>query len=537
MGLFDIISRLLGRQQAPAYCPQCGAIYSWDGRPCRYCGYPDNAEGADNVITARKGTAAGKLLDGLNTDKFQPLTTGQAMDLVKQDPNFKSAYYDSLSEIPDENLPRIQVIDRTMVGLGLISPEELARIHKVGKEMGELTGTVRSFVKKVEEAVQRSRQDRQRIKERKIAEAKERREKRTREIEQRRQSDIVFLGRGVSKGLADRRSNVEKLQANSFPILSNPAEVARGLGLTVSKLRWLAFHSEASTTSHYITFCVPKKSGGVRQLAAPHRMMSAAQYWILENILNKLPVHDAAHGFVIGRSTVTNAEPHVGADVVVNADLSDFFSSITFYRVQGVFRSMGYSPAVATVLGLLCTECPRQKVDYAGETYHAAIGPRSLPQGACTSPAISNLISRRLDSRLNGIALKLKWNYTRYADDITFSASGEHAEKTGYVLARIRHICQDEGFAVNEKKTRILRGNTAQSVTGIVVNDRPGVPRRTVRRLRAILHRARFEGLERQNRDNHPHFESWLQGMIAYVNMVNPDQGRPLAEAYHDLMN
>lgn len=231
-------------------------------------------------------------------------------------------------------------------------------------------------------------------------------------------------------------------------------------------------------------------------------------------------------------STVTNALPHVGKDVVVNADLKDFFPTITFPRVRGIFKQLGYSPAVATILALLCCDSPRRQVIYADKTFYVAAGPPALPQGACTSPALSNLAARRLDSRLAGISRKLNFAYTRYADDLTFSATGEDAGKLiGYLLARIRHVAQDEGFAVNEKKTRVLRQSTAQMVTGIVVNDRAGVRRETVRRLRAILHRAKFDGLAAQNRENHPHFEAWVRGMIAYVGMVNPAQARPLQEA------
>jgi hypothetical protein len=105
----------------------------------------------------------------------------------------------------------------------------------------------------------------------------------------------------------------------------------------------------------------------------------------------------------------------------------------------------------------------------------------------------------------------------------------------GYLLARIRHITQDEGFAVNEKKTRVLREAARQTVTGIVVNERPGVPRHIVRRLRAILHRAKSEGLAAQNRENHPHFEAWIRGMVAYVHMVNPQQAAPLRQALESL--
>jgi retron-type reverse transcriptase len=232
---------------------------------------------------------------------------------------------------------------------------------------------------------------------------------------------------------------------------------------------------------------------------------------------------------------VTNATPHVGKTVVVNADLKDFFPTITVWRVKGVFEQLGYSPAVATIFALLCTESPRRTVAYSGKTYHVATGPRGLPQGACASPALSNLVARTMDARLTGIATKLGWTYTRYADDLTFSASGDASQKVGYLLARLRHIAQDEGFTVNESKTRVLRRHMAQHVTGVVVNDRAGIDRDTVRRLRAILHNARKTGLAAQNTENRPHFEAWLRGMIAYVHGVNPKQAEPLHAALRAL--
>ena len=156
---------------------------------------------------------------------------------------------------------------------------------------------------------------------------------------------------------------------------------------------------------------------------------------------------------------------------------------------------------------------------------------RGLPQGACTSPALSNQVARRLDKRLGGLARKLKLVYTRYADDLTFSGDAGFNEKVGYLMARVRHLAEAEGFAVNEKKSRVLRRNTAQTVTGLVVNEKPSVSREELRRLRAILHRARTEGLEAQNRDGRPNYREWLRGKIAYVQMVRPEVGaRMLAE-------
>jgi len=385
-------------------------------------------------------------------------------------------------------------------------------------------------------AVAANEEDRQRIKAEKQAAAAEKKRQRAADIARRKATDIIFLGRGVSRGLADRRTNVEKLKAVGLPVLATPADVAAALDLTISRLRWLAFHSDASRVSHYVCFTVPKKSGETRELAAPHRGLATAQQWILDSILRKLSSHAAAHGFVPGRSVLTNAAPHAGQQLLVNVDLKDFFPTITFHRVLGAFTQLGYSPATATILALL-TESPRRLVEYAGERFYVATGPRALPQGACTSPALSNLVARRLDSRLAGIASKLDWTYTRYADDLSFSVSSQSDDrpKAGYLLARIRHIAQDEGFAVNEKKTRVLKQSAPMAVTGVIVNEHPSVSRRERRRLRAVLHNAKHRGLATQNRDFHPHFVSQLRGQIEFVRMVNPDQGRPLLAAFQEL--
>ena len=110
-----------------------------------------------------------------------------------------------------------------------------------------------------------------------------------------------------------------------------------------------------------------------------------------------------------------------------------------------------------------------------------------------------------------------------------------NSSKVGYVLARVRHLAKEEGFVVKESKTRVLRRCTQQSVTGIVVNDRPSIDRKTIREIRAILHRAKFEGLEKQNRIDHPNFAGWVSGMIAYINMVNPQQGGKLRRQLDEL--
>src|SRR5262249_16037080 len=181
-------------------------------------------------------------------------------------------------------------------------------------------------------------------------------------------------------------------------------------------------------------------------------------------------------------------------------------------------------------------ECPRRRVEYDGKPYLVGTGPRGLPQGACTSPGLSNQVARRLDKRLGGLAVKMGLTYTRYADDLTFSGPADLNARVGYLMARVRHIAAEEAFPLNEKKNPAVRQGAAQQATGLVVNDRPGVRRRDVRRLRAILHRAHTEGLEMQNREGRPNFPAWLRGKIAYVAMARPEVGARLRAALDALL-
>lgn len=445
------------------------------------------------------------------------------------------------SIIPPSTDPRTQLIDRALVSHGLLSPEELAEIHRVGEEMGtarpDLVHIAAAAGLAGEAAVRAYREEKERRKAKKKAEAAARKTQRQADVIKRRTTDIIFLGRGVSGRMHLRLSDEGKLAELSLPVMHTPADVANALGLSIKQLRWLAFHTEVATRTHYVKFQVPKRSGGMRTLAAPHKTLKAAQRWILAQITEKFPVTSAAHGFIAGRGILSNANPHINKALVINLDLENFFPTIAFPRVRAVFERYGYSGSVATILALLCTECPRTTVTYAGTRYEAATGPSALPQGAPTSPSLSNQVARKLDKRLLGIAAKLGLTYTRYADDLTFSGPEELLQKIGWLLAKVRHVAQEEGFAVNEKKTRVMRRSAAQMVTGIVVNDKPSVSREELRRLRAILHRAKTEGLEAQNRESRPNFAAWLTGKIAFVSMVRPDVGAKLQAALYSLMD
>jgi retron-type reverse transcriptase len=444
---------------------------------------------------------------------------------------WRTAWIGRVDTIPPQSDERTALIDRGLVLAGYLNEQQLAEIHTIGDQWikhhdaSKLASALAQ--KSADAAIEAEKAAKAKVREEKKKASAERKAHRAAAIAKRRAEDIVFLGRGVSRGLADRRSNIEELQKRGLPVLSTPGDVAKALGLPVPKLRWLCFHSEAAQRVHYVAFEIPKRSGGVRRIAAPMETLAIAQQWVLHNVLEKLPVEEPAHGFVKGRSTVTNAKVHLKRGVVVNIDLKDFFPSITFPRVRGVFQRLGYSPAVATILTLLCTEAPRQVVEHDGVKYFVAVGPRALPQGACTSPALSNQIARRIDKRLTGRTRKLGWTYTRYADDLTFSTM-EGRTVVARLQAIVRHVAQEEGFKVNEKKGRVLVKAGRQQVTGVVVNEKPGVPRETVRRLRAILHQAKKTGLEAQNREKHPNFRAWLGGMIAYVSMIDAAKGAKL---------
>jgi retron-type reverse transcriptase len=529
MGLFSWLGKLFGSPIQPKSAPPPPFRAPTPQRPLASKSVAQTAPSAPQ----RPQQRAPKKLN-LDPGQFAPLSGAQlkARSLLVGGSLFRNPWFGRRDLIPPVTDTRTALIDRGMVGVGLLTPEQLVEIHEVGAQMEKLRPDLVQAGSIADAAVQQDAEERKKLKERKKAEAAERKRKHAEDVARRKLTDIFFLGRGVSGGLSDRRANVEKLQKLQLPLLATPADLAKVFNLPIPRLRWLAFHSEASTVTHYVRFQVPKKSGGMRELSAPHRDLAATQQWILMHILEKIPVHESAHGFVPARSTMTNAISHVGHAIVINLDLKDFFPSITFPRVKGIFQELGYSPAVATILALLCTECSRRNVEYNGKVFFVASSLRALPQGACTSPALSNLLARRLDARLSGLAKKLGFTYTRYADDITFSGSAEAAAKTGYLLARVRHIVSDEKLTVNEDKTRIQRPNARQSVTGIVVNRRPNVPRRVRRRLRAILHHASKDGLAKQNRQNRKNFPGWLSGMIAYTHMVNPEAGKRLRDAF-----
>jgi len=248
----------------------------------------------------------------------------------------------------------------------------------------------------------------------------------------------------------------------------------------------------------YLSYTIPKSSGGQRHIHQPSFELKALQRWILRSILDRLSVSSASKGFEPRQSTLHNAAPHVGAKSMLCVDIDDFFPSIPAGKVWFVFSMVGYSESVAAMLTTLTT--------YEGH----------LPQGAPTSPKLANLVCWRLDKRLMGYAGRRRVIYTRYADDMCFSSQVD--TKLTKCLPFIRYVIKDEGFTLNEAKTRFAGPSRRHEVTGLVVTDqRAGIGRTDCRKLRALMYRA-FTSKPDQL-DNK--VASKLRGHLAYVHGVD----------------
>ena len=274
------------------------------------------------------------------------------------------------------------------------------------------------------------------------------------------------------------------------------ADLSRWLDVPLAELSvWRAGSPGWAAGYDYTTFGIPKRRGGVRTIEAPTPKLKALQRTVLHRLLNGLPMHPAATGFVPGRSIVDNARPHVGQIVVINIDLADFFPSIPRARVEAFFRAIGWSVEASAILSRICA-----RDDH-------------LPQGAPTSPALSNLVNRKLDTRLDNLARKFGGRYTRYADDLTFSFP-KYPSRTRKVIAHMRAVVEDEGYKIQmKKKVRVQRVHQRQTATGLVVNATVNAQRARRRKLRAMRHHAQTGRLPEGERAR-------LRGWEAFVGMI-----------------
>src|SRR5437016_1707385 len=269
-----------------------------------------------------------------------------------------------------------------------------------------------------------------------------------------------------------RMQPVAAAETWAVPVIESPGALADWLGLRTVELQWFAdlkglgYKSSRPKLRHYHYRILAKQSGNIRLIEAPKPRLKELQRQILAQILERIPPHPAVHGFVKGRSIKTFVAPHVGQRVVLRMDLRDFFPSFSGARIQAIFRTMGYPESVADLLGGICTNATPRDVwrDLPFEIgavdlpdARALYARPHLPQGAPTSPSLANVCAFRMDCRLTGLAKSAGAAYTRYADDLAFSGDRDFERRVDRFATHVSVVLAEEGFAVNHRKTRIMR--------------------------------------------------------------------------------
>ncbi len=334
--------------------------------------------------------------------------------------------------------------------------------------------------------------------------------------------------------------NRSALEEWGLPVLESADALARWLTLPIGKLAWLTdrfgedYRPKTEQQAHYVYHWKQKRSGGGRLIEAPKSTLKRVQQQILREILDRVPLHPAAHAFTAGRSIVTNAQVHLGQTIVVKFDLRNFYASVGFNRVTAIFRSLGYNREAAIWLGRLTTSALPVSLPFPalGPAVLRAYSGRHLPQGAPTSPALANLSAFGLDVRLAGLARSFGANYTRYADDLTFSGPATFRNSLRTVIPLVNQVIHAERFVVHENKRKVQRENGRQIVTGVVVNVRPNVPREDYDWLKAVLFNCVRSGPQSQNWEQADDFAAVLRGRIEFVRQLNPQRGEKLLSLY-----
>ena len=333
-------------------------------------------------------------------------------------------------------------------------------------------------------------------------------------------------------------------------------ENVRELGFDANKfypftMKHLLYYCNPNHVFHrYRQFKIKKKSGGFRQITAPRNQNFMMLLQVVNEILKAMYTpSDYAMGFTDERSVVTNAAVHKGQNYVFNIDLKDFFPSIEQRRVLKRFgaKPFNFKPEIALLFSGLCAmRVKRESPDESKERDLDKTYAYVLPQGAPTSPIITNMICDALDHRLSGLAKRFGLHYSRYADDITFSSMHNVYAETGEFRQELARIIKDQGFTINEVKTRLQKHGSRQEVTGIIVSDKLNVTRKYVREIRSLLYiwekygysaaMARFlpkyKAEKGHVKKGNPDLTNVLDGKLMYLKMVKGESDSVYARFY-----
>lgn len=323
-----------------------------------------------------------------------------------------------------------------------------------------------------------------------------------------------FAERGVDADTAELYLNyIRPLQKRGLPVIFEWEHLGQLLGRTPHYLAKVV----ASPENFYRIFRIPKKSGGYREICAPHRSLLECQKWIAINIINRIDLHPAATGYVQGKNLVDYVDPHISAKEIFVTDIKNFFPSIKMARIIGLFQSFGYSDSVSYALAKIC--CYME----------------ALPQGGATSPSLSNLVCRRLDKRLTGYGIKHGIVYTRYADDLCFS--GDNIINTN--KNTIRKIISEEGFRINEDKTRKYSyESNLKIVAGInLAGGKKSLPKSFTRDLSATMYfiiKYGYKSHFSKKRIRDFNYIYKIFGKVAYWKFIEPSNLK--AAAYYNYL-
>ncbi|MGG0815449.1 reverse transcriptase domain-containing protein [Paenibacillus alvei] len=353
----------------------------------------------------------------------------------------------------------------------------------------------------------------------------------------------VFIQQARLKGHSEAyiqktTAYIDKLTAQNLPVIFSLKHLAMALNLSYGKLEKIIQRRE----EYYSTFRIRKKhSQGFREIRAPFGELKRIQNWINSNILSHVPLHEQCMSFRSGRSIKDNALIHQRQPVLLQTDFYRFYETISEQRVFGIFRSLGYHSNLAVDLAKLTTVQPTSAYEevlnqdsYKPEGF-IPVNTAFLPQGAPTSPAISNIIARRLDFRINKLARSLGIQYSRYADDITLSGTMSALPS----IELIEKIVKEEGFYLHPKKTHFRKSGKRQLVTGLTITEGVHVPRKFKENIRQHLYYCKRLGpaIHMQNRgiQGKAVYKDWLLGNICFIHSVEPELGKKLFSLFAEI--
>ncbi|WP_417854630.1 retron St85 family RNA-directed DNA polymerase [Xanthomarina gelatinilytica] len=295
----------------------------------------------------------------------------------------------------------------------------------------------------------------------------------------------------------------EILYNNRVPIIYNLTHLSKLTGYKRNYIIQAAVVSKYSD-AYYRYYKIPKKNGGTRTIQEPLPNLKDIQHWILKNILYKIHSSNYAKAYIKNKGLKENLKFHKNQLKIFSIDIKDFFPTINYEKVYLVFKEVGYSDTISKYLAKLC--CLNE----------------SLPQGAPTSPYISNLVMRNIDNRIGSYCLEREIRFTRYADDLTFSGDFDETELNQFVI----ELLNDEGFELNDSKTKSMFKSQRQIVTGVIVNEKIQLPKEKRRKIRQTLYFINKFGLDSHIEKigmNKRNYLNHLIGQIGFGLYLNPN--------------